>query len=437
MRIAIFVHSFFPEYFYGTETYTLNLARQLQNKGHDPLVVTSVFPGDTKRKEPITNYVYEGIKVYCIDKNYYPYKRFKDTYYHNEMRQVYYDLLNELKPDLVHVTHLMNHTAVLLDVVSDLNIPVVATLTDFYGFCFNCKLEASDGSLCEGPNQSRSNCLACYLQYAKRPFIKRLINKFPSIPNISALGFYYASCVFRNHFDFVADIRERPETLTKCYTRYRAVIAPTEFLRDAYIANGITVPVHLIRFGIDLPRLPKQSGPVLPVKFGFIGQLSPHKGTDILVDAFSRLPKGNAVLYIYGSEHKDPLFVEKLRLLAKGHDVHFMSTFPSDKIAEVLSNLDFLVIPSRWHENSPLVLLNSLASHTPVIVSDGKGMTEFIEEGRNGYIFPMGSVEGLEKIFRKIIDNPESSREMFKTTEYPRTNEMMVMEVLSVYESVM
>ena len=85
-----------------------------------------------KRKEPITNYVYDGIKVYCIDKNYYPYKRFKDTYYHNEMRQVYYDLLNELKPDLVHVTHLMNHTAVLLDVVSDLNIPVVATLTDFY-----------------------------------------------------------------------------------------------------------------------------------------------------------------------------------------------------------------------------------------------------------------------------------------------------------------
>ena len=83
------------------------------------------------------------------------------------------------------------------------------------------------------------------------------------------------------------------------------------------------------------------------------------------------------------------------------------------------------------------MLLNSLASHTPVIVSDGKGMTEFVEEGRNGYIFPMGSVEGLEKVLRKIIDNPEGSRDMSKTTEYPRTNEMMVRDVLSVYESVM
>ncbi len=49
----------------------------------------------------------------------------------------------------------------------------------------------------------------------------------------------------------------------------------------------------------------------------------------------------------------------------------------------------------------------------------------------------MGSAEELEKVLRKIIDNPESSGEMSKTTEYPRTNEMMVRDVLSVYESVM
>jgi len=64
-------------------------------------------------------------------------------------------------------------------------------------------------------------------------------------------------------------------------------------------------------------------------------------------------------------------------------------------------------------------------------------MTEFIEEGKNGYVFPMGSVEGLEKVLKKIIDNPESSRAMFKTTEYLQTNEMMVQQILAVYESVM
>lgn len=437
MRIAIFVHCFFPEHFYGTETYTLNLAKQLQIKGHEPIVISAIFHGEPKKEEVVSSYIYDGIKVYCIDKNYFPHKRVKDTYYQNELRQVFFDLLQKLKPDLVHVTHLINHTAVLLEVVSGMNIPMVATFTDFYGFCFNCKLEAADGSLCNGPNRNRTNCLSCYLKAARSPYYKYLVNKFPSLLPVYAMAFYYAGYFYPKRFSFVGDITQCPDILTKCYSHYNAVIAATEFLRDIYIANGLTVPVHLIRFGIDLPRLPKQSRSGFPVKFGFIGQISHHKGTDILIEAFSRLPKGKAVLNIYGPENQEPLFMEKLKLLAKGYDVFFMGTFPSEKIAEVLSNLDFLVIPSRWHENSPLVLLNALTSHTPVIVSEGKGMTEFIEEGKNGYVFPMGSVEGLERVLKMIIENPESSRALFKTTEYLQTNEMMVKDVLSVYESVM
>ena len=434
MRIAIFVHCFFPEHFYGTETYTLNLAKQLQVKGHEPIVISAIFQGKPKKEEVVSSYTYDGIKVYCIDKNFFPHKRVKDTYYQNELRQVFYDLLQELKPDLVHVTHLINHTAVLLEVVYDLKIPMVATFTDFYGFCFNCKLEASDGSLCKGPNRNRTNCLPCYLKAAKQPFYKNLVNKYPSLIPVYALALYYARYISSKCFGYAVDIIERPDILARCYTSYKAVIAPTKFLRDIYIENGLTVPVHLIRFGIDLPRLPKQGRNGFPVRFGFIGQILHHKGTDILIDAFSRLPKGKAVLNIYGPEHQEPLYMEKLKLMAKGSDVFFMGTFPSEKIAEVLSTLDFLVIPSRWHENSPLVLLNALASHTPAIVSEGKGMTEFIEEGKNGYVFPMGSVEGLEKVLKKILDNPECSREMFKTTEYLQTNEIMVEDVLSVYE---
>lgn len=437
MKVAIFVHCFFPEHFYGTETYTLNLAKQLQLKGHEPIVISAIFQGEHKKEEIVTTYIYDGIKVYCIDKNYFPHKRVKDTYYQNENRQVFYDLLQELKPDLVHVTHLINHTAVLLEVVSDLKIPIVATFTDFYGFCFNCKLEAADGSLCDGPNRNRTNCLSCYLKAAKQPIYKNLVNKYPSLIPVYAMALYYARYMSSKWFGYAVDIIERPDILAKCYSHYDAVIAATEFLRDIYIANGLTVPVHLIRFGIDIPRLPKQSRSGFPVRFGFIGQISHHKGTDILVDAFSRLPKGKAVLHIYGPEHQEPLFMEKLKLMAKGYDVFFRGTFPSEKIAEVLSDLDFLVIPSRWHENSPLVLLNSLASHTPAIVSEGKGMTELIVEGKNGYVFPMGSVDGLEKVLRKIIDNPDNSRAMFKTTEYLQTNEKMVQDVLKVYESVM
>lgn len=437
MKIAIFVHCFFPEHFYGTETYTLNLAKQLQVNGHEPIVISAIFHGEPKKEEVVSSYIYDGIKVYCIDKKFFPHKRVKDTYYQNELRQVFYDLLHKLKPDLVHTTHLINHTAVLLEVVSDLNIPMVATFTDFYGLCFNCKLEAADASLCNGPNRNRTNCLYCYLKAARRPLYEYLVDKFPLLLPVYVMAIYYAGYLYPKRFSFVGDITKRPEILAERYKHYKAVIVATEFFRDIYLANGLTVPVHLIRFGIDIPRLPKQSRSGYPVKFGFIGQISHHKGTDILVEAFSMLPKGKAVLNIYGAENQEPLYMERLRFMSEGYDVFFKGTFPSEKIADVLSDLDFLVIPSRWHENSPLVLLNSLATHTPVIVSEGKGMTELIEEGKNGYIFKMGSVDGLEKVLRKIIDNPDNSLAMFKTTEYLQTNEMMVQEVLSVYESVM
>lgn len=445
MKIAVFVHCFFPDSFYGTETYTLNLAKQLQKIGHEPIVITAKSYGEPKNKEAITTYVYEEIPVYCIDRNYFPYKRIRDTYSDPQMRKVFKDLLASIKPDLVHVTHLSNHTAVLLEVVAEHNIPLVGTFTDYFGFCFKCTLEGVDGSMCHGPDESKTNCVACYIKYIGinqycNSIILRIINKYRRlyalgitfIMNANRMAGLYAYIVMN-----IQDIKDRHDIIAKYYALYDVVIAPTKFLRDAYMANGLKVPIHLIRFGADLPQLPKQGNSGFPVRFGFIGQISYHKGTDILVNAFSRLPKGKAVLNIYGPEHQDPLYMEKLKLMAKGSDVFFMSTFPSDKIAEVLSTLDFLVIPSRWHENSPLVLLNALASHTPVIVSEGKGMTEFIEEGKNGYVFPMGSVEGLEKVLKKIIDNPESSRAMFKTTEYAQTNEMMVQEVIAVYESIM
>ena len=41
MRIALFVHCFYPSHIYGTETYTLELARNLKLLGHEPVVATA------------------------------------------------------------------------------------------------------------------------------------------------------------------------------------------------------------------------------------------------------------------------------------------------------------------------------------------------------------------------------------------------------------
>lgn len=442
MKVTFFVHCFFPGHFYGTETYTLELAKHYQTAGHQVTVVTALFQGEPSQSEMVTRYEFQGIPVVCIDKNLIPHTRVKETYYQPEMRDVLERVLRELSPDVVHVTHLMNHTAALLEVTQALGIPTYATFTDFFGFCLNNKLEAANGDLCEGPSASRTNCVACHLKaaasnpwaepwmrYAKHAgmaqTIASVVNVARRLPNLR-----------NGPIDgLIEDIVCRPDTLASLYNAvYRAAVAPTKFLGGAYKANGIRVPLHNIQFGVDIDRSPKpdRAAGHIPV-IGFIGQIAPHKGTDLLIEAFRRLPKNTAALRIYGPADQDPTYMKKLEELARGFDVQFMGTFAKEKMAEILREMDLLVIPSRWYENSPLVLLNALATHTPVLVTDVAGMTEFLEPGVNGYAFELGNADHLYRKLHQLVQSKEQLYALAKTTRYDRTPSVMADETMAIY----
>jgi glycosyltransferase involved in cell wall biosynthesis len=65
------------------------------------------------------------------------------------------------------------------------------------------------------------------------------------------------------------------------------------------------------------------------------------------------------------------------------------------QLPEIHRSLDLVVIPSLWHENATIVLLESRALGTPVLVSNVEGMAPLIEPGRNGFTFPMGDAQAL------------------------------------------
>jgi glycosyltransferase involved in cell wall biosynthesis len=443
MKIALFVHCFYPDHFYGTETYTLQVARRLRELGHQPVVVSAVFQGEPRRNEAVTRYEYDGLPVICIDKNFVPHAHIRETYYQESMRPILTSLLNQIKPDVVHVMHLINHTAVLLDVAAELKLPIMATLTDFFGFCYTNKLEAADGELCSGPNTSRSNCVACFLKARasqsddpKQSWSRVFKNGGMAglggtfLTQASRIGMLRQSVTSRA----VDDLKRRPDVLARAYRNYRAVVTPTRFLQRAYEVIGLDVKAFNVRFGVDISRMPKTSPEQeAPVRFGFIGQLAPHKGADLLLEAFKRLPIGTASLLIYGPEDQVPSYSTKLRQLALGHDISFCGTFPEERTRAVLDTFDVLVIPSRWYENSPLVLLNALASHTPVVVADVAGLTEFVEEGKSGYSFVRGSADSLFEALRRFVETPNLAAMLSLTTEYLRTTQTMVDDLIPIY----
>lgn len=441
LRVALFVHCFFPDHFYGTETYTLELAKNLKQLGHDVAVVAGVFQGEPKREQAITRYTFNDIDVVAFDKNYVPHSRISETYYQESARPYLRQILAELEPDIVHVTHLINHTAVLLEEAHEASIPIVATLTDFFGFCFNNKLEAANGSLCAGPNALRSNCIACFLKASNNATAR----KFGGVP----LGWAGAGIALRaaasigvqpfgSRSHIVDDLVERPDTLKRTYGVYDAMIAPSTFLHSAYLQQGFPPErFHLSHFGVDLDRRAKPTHRAdEPITIGYIGQIAAHKGVDLLVGAVSSLPADKVQLRVYGPENQDPVYMAALRAAARSN-VSFHGTFEPDRIADIMGDLDVLAIPSTWYENSPLVLLNALASHTPVIVANVEGLTEFVEEGKTGWSFKRSDRGHLRSVIAALIDDPRAVRAASAATSYERTSMTMTKHVCELYAAVL
>ena len=441
------VHVFFPSHFYGTETYTLELAKALVKYGHDVVILTATPYGEEGAGEIHSIYEYDGLTVHCVDLNLKPHTRFRETYYRPDLYTTLRDIVAEIDPDIVHITHLINHTSTLLEVLRDARIPTVGTLTDFFGMCLNNKLERFDGSPCLGPNGNSTNCLSCYLKLAVKfpgrrflsPFIKNgfsveiasrvlhYVTKFPRIRKSSLAG-------------HVLDVTCRADTLRHLYGIYDSMIAPTDFLFDAYAANRF-YPDKLkkINFGINLDLVKGYQAPRKKtdsiVRFGYIGQITHHKGVDLLVKAYLGLKGDNRSLVLYGPSDQDRPYMDRLHQLSSGtNHIEFRDTFPGEELASRLSELDVLVIPSRWYENSPLVLLYALSTRTPVIVTDVKGMVEFVRDGFNGHTFKKESVGQLTAIMQGMIDNPKSIERLSRNASYLKDVSDHAGEVLRIYE---
>jgi glycosyltransferase involved in cell wall biosynthesis len=59
-----------------------------------------------------------------------------------------------------------------------------------------------------------------------------------------------------------------------------------------------------------------------------------------------------------------------------------------------------------WYENSPNVILEAFAHHTPVVASDLGGMAELVRDGENGLLFAPGDADSLARQLRRLLDDP-------------------------------
>jgi glycosyltransferase involved in cell wall biosynthesis len=76
-------------------------------------------------------------------------------------------------------------------------------------------------------------------------------------------------------------------------------------------------------------------------------------------------------------------------------------------LSKLMANIDWVVVPSIWWENSPLVIQEAFLHGRPVICSDIGGMAEKVIDGVNGLHFRAGDPHSLADVLRRVVGAPD------------------------------
>jgi len=187
-------------------------------------------------------------------------------------------------------------------------------------------------------------------------------------------------------------------------------VSPSASLAREYAALGMPSSKMIVSDngmatlppGDAIPQ--RQAG--LPVRFGFVGTLAWHKGVHVLIDAVRALPSNTWELVVFGDERVAPEYSSSLREQARGLPIRFAGSFARRDITRAYAEIDVLVVPSIWLENSPLVIHEAFLAGVPVVGSRLGGTADLIEHGVSGLLYDPHSAPALMAALRTFTDDP-------------------------------
>jgi len=118
--------------------------------------------------------------------------------------------------------------------------------------------------------------------------------------------------------------------------------------------------------------------------------------------------------------------VERLRtpLMERGV-VQWMGPYQPHELRGRMAGVDWVVVPSIWWENSPMVIQEAFVCGRPLLVSDLGGMKEKVVHGFNGFTIPGGNTHEWSSRMREIVSNPQRWNKARINISKPMTQRMI------------
>jgi glycosyltransferase involved in cell wall biosynthesis/MoaA/NifB/PqqE/SkfB family radical SAM enzyme len=404
MKILQVIHGYPMRYNAGSEVYTQTLCHGLAARGHEVHVFTrqeDSFAADFALHEEV-DADDPRVRLYLVNN-----PRNRDRYRQAEIDARFAELLDRLRPDVVHIGHLNHLSTSLVAEASKRRVPIVFTLHDYWLMCPRgqfMQMQAEDSRdlwpACDG--QADRKCAErCYARY------------FSGNPAESEQdAAQWTDWVARR----MAHVREIAAMVD-------VFLAPAQYLRDRFVGDFGLDPgkVRYLDYGFDRERMAgRQRTQGEPFTFGYIGTHIPAKGIDLLIRAFAQVcstlaPQDQPRLRIWGRPRgQDTLALQQLAARLLGEDspcIEWLTEYRNQQIVrDVFDRVDAIVVPSIWVENSPLVIHEAQQAQLPVITADVGGMAEYVHHGVNGLLFRHRDVADLAHKMAELMGDTERAR---------------------------
>lgn len=389
----------------GAEKYYFDLSNLLSQKGHTVAHFSMRSPENTKSKWSkyfVSNLSFNNVTV----KN--GWSVLTKMAYSPESRQKIGLLIDEFRPDLVHLHNIYFHISpsILLE-LKKRSIPVVMTLHDYNLITPNVTF-FHGGKICE---ISR-----------KRKFYRTIFHR--CVKNSYFASFLAASAL---------QIHRSLRMYEGCVD---AFIAPSLFMKKKMTEYGFDAGkiYHLPNFVSFQKKKNLHKGEYV----FYFGSFYEHKGVHLLLKAAQALPEISFKIAGDGPEERN---LKRLAGRLKLKNVDFLGRLDSGNLSGIIGGSAFCVIPSLWYENLPYSVLESFAKGKPVVASRIGGIPELVKDGKNGFLFEPGNVDELSEKIRFLWERPGAIMKMGNTAqrvaEDKYNSELHYDKLMKIYKEVL
>jgi glycosyltransferase involved in cell wall biosynthesis len=206
-------------------------------------------------------------------------------------------------------------------------------------------------------------------------------------------------CSFLQKIHYATDLRIWTRSAIK---KAQKITAVSQFTADLVRKDmSLSGPVDIIYNGIDTDRFtpnPVKRNNQKEICVFFSGNLTRRKGAHWLPEIAKRLNKKIKIYYTRGLRTRSALpNLPNLQSIGMVEFEHMPNRY---------SRMDILLMPTV-REGFSLAVLEAMACGLPVIASNCSSLPEQIDEGKGGFLCPVGDVQAFAEKINLLADSPE------------------------------